>query len=85
MSLVVDFAVAEEKSDRFPLSRKIDENIYFAAIHPFADEWNKLINQSRLAPAPVNFWLRCIDRKVSHIISAMTFASNISCITPYTS
>lgn len=64
VGFLIGLTQAADNSGSFPLTRKIDENTYFASIHPFSDEWKNVVNETNLAPAPLNFWFRCIDRKV---------------------
>lgn len=47
-------------------SRPMDEHMHYSQILPFGDEWKRALGKTEYgdSPAPVNFWLKCIDKEL---------------------
>lgn len=53
-------------SNHHSFSRQMDEHMHFSQILPFSDEWKRAFGKTEYAdsPAPVNIWLKCIDKEL---------------------
>ena len=66
IAVVIFCALSHLIDGKHTYTKQMDEGIHYSQIVPFGDEWLRTFGQTEYkeAPAPVNFWLKCVDKEL---------------------